>query len=166
MACCFLWFALAVLFCFCVVCLWTAFGDLSPIIVCLFSYKFTRLRNVSFLLRHWHPSLSCPVLQNCFLQEISNDCPIPIHTSYRVQTPPFSYTLASHDNLLNNFFAVGLLSCNLDGLTVYPPEADGVFLMLVPLSVGQHTIHVFAVVGPLAHPHSEKDITYQITVTP
>ena len=90
----------------------------------------------------------------------------PIHSSYRVQTPPFSYTLASHDNLLNNFFAVGLLSCNLDGVTVYPAEADGVFLMLAPLSVGQHTIHVFAVIGPLAHPQSEKDITYQLTIAP
>src|SRR5438552_4103108 len=33
-ACCFFWFALAVLVCFCVACFWTAFGDLSPIIVC------------------------------------------------------------------------------------------------------------------------------------
>jgi len=27
----------------------------------------------------------------------------PQYTPYRVQTPPFSYTLASYDNLLNNF---------------------------------------------------------------
>ena len=59
-ACCFFWFALAVLFCFCVVCFWTAFGDLSPIIVCFFACKFTCLRNDSFLLRQWHRSLSCP----------------------------------------------------------------------------------------------------------
>ena len=90
----------------------------------------------------------------------------PQHTAYRVQSPPFSYTLASHDNLLNNFFAAGLFSCNLDGLTVYPAEADGAFLMLAPLSVGQHSIHVLAVVGPLTHPHSEKDITYQLTIAP
>ncbi len=74
--------------------------------------------------------------------------------------------MASHDNLLNNFFAAGLLSCNLDGVTVYPAEADGAFLLLAPLSVGQHTIRVLAVVGPLHHPHSEKDITYQLSIAP
>ena len=34
-ACCFFWFALAVLTCFCFACFWTAFGDLSPIVVFL-----------------------------------------------------------------------------------------------------------------------------------
>ena len=51
-------------------------------------------------------------------------------------------------------------------MTVYPAEADGAFLMLAPLAVGQHTIHVRAVVSPLAHPHSEKDITYHLTIAP
>ena len=52
--------------------------------------------------------------------------------------------------------------------TFTPEEllAFDAFLMLSPLSVGQHTIHVFAVVGPLTHPHSEKDITYQLTIAP
>ena len=33
-------------------------------------------------------------------------------------------------------------------MTIYPAVADGVYLMLSPLSPGKHTIHFVGVVGP------------------
>ena len=78
---------------------------------------------------------------------------------YRVGAQVFSYTLAHQNNLLANYlgplFGVDL-SCIADGTTVSPAAEDGVYLMLAPLSAGQHTIH-FTVQGGL-------DITYELTV--
>jgi hypothetical protein len=87
----------------------------------------------------------------------------PQNTLYRVQSPAFTYTVASHNNLLAAAFGE---PCIPDGTTVTPAVSDGVFLMLAPLSVGQHTIHSVGVVGPVASPFFFKDITYDITVTP
>jgi len=87
----------------------------------------------------------------------------PQHTLYRVQSPAFTYTVASHDNLLAAVFDG---PCIPDGITVTPAVSDGVFLMVAPLSVGQHTIHFVGVVGPVATPFFFKDITYNITVSP
>jgi hypothetical protein len=87
----------------------------------------------------------------------------PQHTHYRVQSPAFSYTVASHNNLLAAIFDG---PCIPDGITVSPAVSDGAFLMLVPLSVGHHTIHFVGVVGPVATPFFFKDITYNITVAP
>jgi hypothetical protein len=83
----------------------------------------------------------------------------PVATSaYRVGPQVFSYTLGPN-NLLANYlgplWAVDL-TCLADGTTVFPAAEDGVYLMLAPLSAGQHTIH-FTVEGGL-------DITYELTV--
>jgi hypothetical protein len=86
-----------------------------------------------------------------------------INSPYRVQSPAFGYTLPSHDNLLAAIFG---LPCIPDGMTIYPAEADGAFLMLAPLSVGYHEIHQIGSFGPVDHPLFLKDITYQITVVP
>jgi hypothetical protein len=85
----------------------------------------------------------------------------PQNTLYRVQSPAFTYTVASHNNLLAAAFGE---PCIPDGTTVTPAVSDGVFLMVAPLSVGQHTIHSVGVVGPVATPFFFKDITYNITV--
>ena len=66
----------------------------------------------------------------------------------------FSYTLAPTDNILANFFG---LTCIPDGTTVSPAAEDGVYLMLAPLSAGNHTIH-FTV------ENLGLDITYKLTV--
>jgi len=87
----------------------------------------------------------------------------PQHTPYRVQSPAFTYTVASHNNLLAAAFGE---PCIPDGTTVTTAVSDGVFLMLAPFSVGQHTIHFVGVVGPVASPLFFKDITYNITVAP
>jgi len=76
-----------------------------------------------------------------------------ITSPYRVGPQVFSYTLASTDNILANYFGA---KCIPNGITVTPAVEDGVYLLLAPLSAGQHTIH-FTVKGFL-------DITYHLTV--
>jgi hypothetical protein len=44
--------------------------------------------------------------------------------------------------------------------------ADGVYLMLSPLSRGKHSIHFVGVAGPVSSPFLKIDITYDITVLP
>ena len=86
----------------------------------------------------------------------------PTNTAYLVQSPPFSYTTAEHGTVLADFGE----PCIPGGLTVYPAVADGVYLMLSPLSPGKHSIHFVGVVGPVSSPFVEDDITYDITVLP
>jgi len=85
----------------------------------------------------------------------------PTDTVYNVVSPPFSYTTAEKDNVVA--VAEGE-PCLPGGLTVYPAVADGVYLMLSPLSPGRHTIHFVGVAGPLNAPFLALDITYDITV--
>jgi hypothetical protein len=87
----------------------------------------------------------------------------PQSTPYRVQSQAFDYTLASTDNLLAADFGE---PCIPDGTTVSPAVSDGVFLMVAPLSVGEHTIRFIGVVGPLDSPFFSLDITYHLTVLP
>ncbi len=76
-----------------------------------------------------------------------------LSTPYRVTSPVFSYTLPATDNV-DQFFGF-----DISGL-VTGAVADGVCLMLVPLPVGQHTIHFTG-----ALPGFVLDITYHLTVT-
>jgi hypothetical protein len=71
--------------------------------------------------------------------------------SYRFASPVFSYTLPD-----NNIAGV-------PAQTVTPAVADGYYLMLAPLSAGQHQIH-FTGGSPLLN--FSLDVTYNITVTP
>ena len=87
----------------------------------------------------------------------------PTTTIYNVVSPPFSYTTAEKDNIVA--VAEGE-PCLPGGLTIYPAVADGVYLMLSPLSPGKHTIHSVGVAGPLSSPFLKLDITYDITVLP
>ncbi len=85
----------------------------------------------------------------------------PTNTIYNVVSVPFSYTTAEKDNIV----AVSEGEPCLPGkLTVYPAVADGVYLMLSPLSPGRHTIHFVGVAGPLSSPFLKLDITYDIEV--
>jgi hypothetical protein len=86
----------------------------------------------------------------------------PINTIYHVVSPPFSYTTAEHDNVLAGYFGA---SCIPGDFTIYPAVADGVYLMLAPLSPGKHTVHTVGVVGPLSAPFAKVDVTSEITVT-
>jgi hypothetical protein len=85
----------------------------------------------------------------------------PTNSIYNVVSTPFSYTTAEKDNIV----AVSEGEpCLPGGLTVYPAAADGVYLMLAPLSPGKHRIHLVGVLGPLSSPYTALDITYDITV--
>jgi hypothetical protein len=87
----------------------------------------------------------------------------PTNTIYNVVSTPFSYTTAEK----NNIVAVSEGEpCLPGGLTIYPAVADGVYLMLAPLSPGKHSIHFVGVAGPLSSPFLKLDITYDITVQP
>jgi len=84
----------------------------------------------------------------------------PTNTIYNVVSVPFSYTTAEKDNIV----AVSEGEpCLPGGLTVYPAVADGVYLMLSPLSPGKHTIHFVGEAGP-GGSFLKIDITYDITV--
>ncbi|MGD0812690.1 MAG: hypothetical protein ABSA83_03725 [Verrucomicrobiota bacterium] len=85
----------------------------------------------------------------------------PATTEYLVLSPPFSYTTADQDNVLAGFFGE---TCIPGGFTVYPAVAEGVYLMLSPLSPGRHTIHFDGVVTVGGTPIVNEDITYDITV--
>ena len=84
----------------------------------------------------------------------------PQTTPYLVETGPFAITLADHDNQL----AANGLTCVPDGVTLEPNVARGVFLMVRPLSIGQHTIRIRGVAGPPEAPAFVKDVTYEIEV--
>jgi hypothetical protein len=66
----------------------------------------------------------------------------PTNSNYLVLTPPFSYTLASHDNVLANYPGFVEETFFPNGTTVYPTVAEGVYVMIYPLSVGHHTVRI------------------------
>jgi hypothetical protein len=72
---------------------------------------------------------------------------------FRVTSPVFSYTLPPQDNIAQKF------GCDVSG-TVDPAVADGFYLMLTPLSPGQHTINFGGTT-----PGFSLNITYHLTVT-
>lgn len=76
---------------------------------------------------------------------------------YDVTSPVFSYTLPS-----NNIDSV-LTGVTVPAQTVSPAVGEGVYVMLRPLSVGQHTVHFSGDFGP---GQFALDVTYNITVTP
>ncbi len=74
---------------------------------------------------------------------------------YRVVTPVFSYWLPPTDNI-QQYWGI-----NVSGV-IGPAVGDGVYLMLAPLPVGPHTIHISG-----GNPGVfVLDITYHITVVP
>lgn len=85
----------------------------------------------------------------------------PTNSVYNVLSTPFSYTTAEKDNILAGELGA---TCIPGDFTVYPAVAEGLYLMLAPLSPGKHTIHAVAVVGPLSAPFAKSDKTIEITV--
>ena|SRR5438552_3581682 len=79
--------------------------------------------------------------------------------SFRVQSPLFEFTLASHDNA---FAAVGETGVP-DGATSQA-VSDGVYVMLAPLSAGQHTLHFHGRLTCSVCGNFSLDITYHLTV--
>ena len=82
--------------------------------------------------------------------------PLSNLTAYRGISPPFSYTLPATDNLLQ------FLGFDVWGL-IRPAVSDGYWLMISPLTVGEHTINLG---GTTPDGRFTLDITYHVTVVP
>ena len=85
----------------------------------------------------------------------------PLTTPYRLLTPSFGAWLPEEDNYYQSF--------GLDwvGTATNPWFGNGVYLMLAPLSVGQHTVRFTGnIVDSTETVIFGLDITYMITVTP
>jgi hypothetical protein len=85
----------------------------------------------------------------------------PTNSVYNVVSTPFSYTTAEKDNILAGELGA---TCIPGNFTVYPAVAEGLYLMLAPLSSGKHTIHTVGVIGPLSAPFAVSDKTIELTV--
>ena len=87
----------------------------------------------------------------------------PTNTPYRVRSPVFDYLLPAAHSL--HYDVLGATCFTNDTGTPIPVTgavADGVFVMLPPLSVGTHTIHLMGAVGDPAS--FTEDVTYNLTV--
>src|SRR5207248_483560 len=82
---------------------------------------------------------------------------LDVHGIYRVQSPLFDYTLPP-DNVLR--ITGGGSSCAGTGGSACA-VSDGYWLMLAPLSSGQHTIHFH---GSLPAFNFALDVVYNLTV--
>jgi hypothetical protein len=110
----------------------------------------------------WTPVSTAATLTTCTIDGVAvPGLENPTNTIYNVVSVPFSYTTAEKDNIV----AVSEGEpCLPGGLTVYPAVADGVYLMLSPLSPGKHKIHFVGEAGP-GGSDLKIDITYDITVS-
>ncbi len=101
------------------------------------------------------------------LEATIDGVPIQDLERYRVQSPLFTYGPLPADNVLQSFEVSGAVQ----GATS-PAVADGVYLLLSPLSVGQHTIlfsgrQFFSTAeGDPFDFEFKLDIIYHLTVTP
>jgi len=85
----------------------------------------------------------------------------PTNSVYNVVSTPFSYTTAEKDNILAGELGA---TCLPGDFTIYPAVAEGLYLMIAPLSPGKHTIHAVAVVGPPSAPYAKSDKTLILEV--
>lgn len=85
----------------------------------------------------------------------------PATTEYLVQSPAFSYTTATKDNVLAGYFGE---PCVEGDTTIYPAVAEGAYLMLSPLKPGKHTIIIVGIVSQGGTPVVQEKITDVITV--
>jgi hypothetical protein len=75
---------------------------------------------------------------------------------FRATSPVFTYVLPPDDNIAQ------LFGCDVSGVTD-PAVADGYYLMMAPLTPGQHTLNFGGTLGdPI---NFSLDITYNLTVT-
>jgi hypothetical protein len=87
----------------------------------------------------------------------------PQTSSYLVITEPFSYKLAAYDNVLANYPNFVGETCIPNGTTVSPTVAEGVCVMIRPLSVGTHTVVITAAAPNYGVVYN---VTFNLTVKP
>jgi hypothetical protein len=121
---------------------------------------FTAAQLATFVQESW----SAVTETTCTIDGVAVDgMEDPTNSVYNVVSTPFSYTTAKEDNILAGELGA---TCLPGDFTIYPAVADGVYLMIAPLSPGKHTIRAVAVVGPLSAPYAESVKTIDITVEP
>lgn len=79
--------------------------------------------------------------------------PVPSLKNFRVASPPFDFTMPAQNNILG-----------LSGVTSGRAASDGYWIILEPLSAGQHEIHFEARVVSGPAKGFSQDVTYHLTV--
>jgi hypothetical protein len=88
---------------------------------------------------------------------------------YRVQSPVFTYTVPGVHNYLYDLFGATCYYKTSGNYTISGAVADGVYLMIAPLTPGLHALHFSGSVptGFIVPPYFYvQDITYNLTVVP
>ena len=99
--------------------------------------------------------LTSPVL---LIQAELDGIPVPEDHILRLLAPVFSYTLPDGENIFE------LFGLDVPGQVVDPAVSDGFWVMLAPVTPGQHELHFLGVIGdPFNSTH---DVTYHLTVVP
>ncbi len=89
--------------------------------------------------------------------------------AYRVQSPVFSYTIPGVHNYLYDLFGLTCYFKTNGNYTISGAVADGVYLMIAPLTPGAHTIHFSGTVPSIINGQLYffvQDVTYNLTVVP
>ena len=102
---------------------------------------------------------------NAFIDKVSilecsiDGVPLQNLSSYRAESPEEGFVLTvPPDSLFTEFGA--------PAGDYAPAVSDGYWIMLPPLSVGQHVIYFRGVVGDPAAPDFETEVTYNLTIVP
>jgi hypothetical protein len=78
-----------------------------------------------------------------------------LRSSFRVDSPLFDFTLPAEDNLLG-----------LPGVTSGSSVSSGYWIMLAPLSVGDHVVYFSGMYGGGPYVGFSQDVTYTLTIVP
>ncbi len=87
----------------------------------------------------------------------------PQYSPYLTQSLPFSYTTALTNSVLGPVYGE---PCIPGSTTIGPAVAEGVYLMVPPMTAGNHTINFTGIVGPATAPYLAVNLTYNIAAQP
>jgi formylglycine-generating enzyme required for sulfatase activity len=119
------------------------------------NFTQAQLRSLAADFQNQVVGMSCTIDGN-FTVDLSDS----ISTPYRVQSPAFNYNMPAVHNYADDLFgAVCYRNSSGTPYTVTGAVADGVYLMVAPLSPGAHTIHFSGSVAGVT-----QDVTYNLSV--
>jgi hypothetical protein len=126
------------------------------------NYSTAQLRSTAASYQDQAYAMSCTI-DGAYTVDLSQPS-----NAYRVQSPVFAYTMpAVHNFAYDLYNATCYQNSSGTAFMVAGAVADGVYLMVSPLTVGPHTIHfVGAYPSFPGFPPYVQDVTYQLTVVP